>query len=82
MPPENQRSETTTGIYYDRQRNRWRVRLYKQREVVHLSYHPNYQAAYTTWELALKERDHYHPRELIPIPPTYYGLIEGFRLNS
>lgn len=74
--------EIPVGIYFDRQRNRWRVRLYKQREVVHLSYHPNYQLAYARWELAIKERDAYEPRELIPIPPTLSGLILGFRLNS
>lgn len=71
-----------TGIYFDKQRNRWRVRLYKQREVVHLSYHPNYQQALATWELAIKERTLYEPRKLIPIQPTFYGLILGFRLNS
>ncbi len=69
------------GIYFDRQRNRWRVRLYKQREVVHLSYHPTYQMAYTRWEAALKERELYEPRELIPIQPTFSGLIMGFKLN-
>ncbi|MCK4829371.1 hypothetical protein KA005_77320 [bacterium] len=82
MPLENEKNELPVGIYHDTQRNRWRVRLYKQREVVHLSYHPNYQLAYATWELALKERELYEPRKLTPIPPTFYGLIQGFRLNS
>ena len=75
-------NEPPVGIYYDKQRTRWRVRLYKQREVVHLSYHPNYQLAHVAWELAIKERDLYEPRELIPIPPTFFGLINGFRLNA
>ena len=79
---ENTSNETPVGIYFDRQRGRWRVRLYKQREVVHLSYHPTYQLAHEAWVLAIKERKLYEPRELIPIQPTFTGLIIGFRLNS
>lgn len=70
------------GIYFDKQRTRWRVRLYKQREVVHLSYHPNYQLAHETWKLAVIDRESYEPRELTPIPATLTGIIIGYRLNN
>jgi len=31
---------SSRGIYYEKKRNRYRVRLYHKHEVVHLSYHP------------------------------------------
>jgi len=70
------------GIFFDKERQRWRVRLYKQRRVVHLTYHPSYQKALEQYQVAIKEREEYQPREKVPLPPTFIGLITGYRLNS
>jgi hypothetical protein len=37
------------GVYYEEARNRWRVRLYKDGRVIHRSYHPTEEEAWTTW---------------------------------
>ena len=79
---EKKTDNTPVGIYFDRQRNRWRVRLYKQRDVVHLSYHPTYKLAVDAWTVAIEERKFYEPRDLTPLPPTLTGIITGFRLNK
>jgi hypothetical protein len=44
--------ESIPGIWHEKPRNRWRVKLCKDCEIYHLSYHHSYEEAFITWTLA------------------------------
>jgi hypothetical protein len=46
------------GIWYDRERNRYRVRVYSGRRAVHLSYHPDEGSALKTYFDVTDDRGH------------------------
>lgn len=45
-----------TGIIYDPKRRRYRVRLYRGRDVAHLSYHRTLDDAMAAYETAQRDR--------------------------
>lgn len=49
-------TDLPTGIYYERGRDRYRVRLHKYGKVVHRSYHESLQSALDALDLALAIR--------------------------
>lgn len=69
------------GLWYEAKRNRWRVRLYKQRHLCHLSYHSSYADAVETLHQAKRNR----PKVELPTnpfaqqTPTTRNLLEGLR---
>lgn len=42
-------NELPRGVYYEAARKRYRVRIYKNKRVVHLSYHKRLNDALNTW---------------------------------
>lgn len=49
------------GIYYEHNRKRYRVRVYKFSRVTHCSYHKTLEAAEAALETALRRRDSVQP---------------------
>jgi len=47
--------EVVQGIWHEKARNRWRVKVFKDGELYHRSYHHDYQAALVTWTEIHKE---------------------------
>ena len=45
------------GVWYEATRKRYRVRLYKEGEVFHLSYHGDVDEALEAWEDVVTKRD-------------------------
>lgn len=44
------------GLFFDPKENRWRVRLYRGRNVVHLSYHRSETEAEEVWRTLVDNR--------------------------
>lgn len=65
------------GIWFEEERSRWRVRLYKERKVVHLSYHPTFEEAEQVADKARQKRD-----ELLPQPEIRFASNVGDILNT
>lgn len=69
------------GLWYEAARKRWRVRLYKNRHLYHLSYHADYHEALNTLHDARRKR----PKAIMNTapfadkPPTTRNLITGLR---
>lgn len=72
---------TPPGLWYEAARNRWRVRLYKQRQLYHLSYHTDYTEALSALHHARRNR----PKAPTPQAPfankplTPRHIITGLR---
>jgi hypothetical protein len=47
--------ESIPGIWHELPRNRWRVKLCKDGEIYHRSYHCDFESAYMAWFLAKQE---------------------------
>jgi hypothetical protein len=63
------------GIFFETARQRWRVRLYKQGDVVHLSYHRSIEDALENWLVAKTIQQHAVRRTFVPSTNTMYGLL-------
>lgn len=57
------------GIYFEKQRNRYRVRLYKYRHVVWRSYHNTLHEALNAWAKAVSAQAIYEIPNLHYAPP-------------
>jgi len=71
---------TKKGIWYEKKRDRYRVRLYRDGELLERSYHRSYEAALAAWERAqsaskpnLEKQEAALRRFLYP-PKTYSGI--------
>ena len=64
------------GIYFEAARQRWRVRLYKQGEVIHLSYHRSIEDAMEGWLSAKVRQQHAVRRRFIPRTNDLSGLLQ------
>jgi len=53
------------GIWYEKARNRWRVKLCYDGELIHRSYHKEYEAAVEAWQGAKKSM--VRPKPEVPI---------------
>jgi hypothetical protein len=49
---------TRKGLWYETNRNRWRVRLYEGRRIKHLSYHYDHAEAVRVFQLARAYEPH------------------------
>lgn len=63
-----------TGLWFEEKRNRWRVRLYHKRRVIHLSYHTTEQEARDVWR-QVNDRLHNKPKTLM------MGVLQDARLH-
>lgn len=63
------------GIYFEDDRQRWRVRLYKEGAVVHLSYHRSLEDAMEGWLVAKTRQRHSHRQHVTPETTTMHGLL-------
>lgn len=57
--------ECPKGIWYEKERNRYRVKLFFDSNLYHRSYHPTFEAAYDTW-LRVK-REMRKPKPKVPV---------------
>lgn len=55
------------GIWYEKSRDRWRVKLYRSGELIERSYHKTYELAFEAWKNAkASDKDVIaHEREVI-----------------
>jgi hypothetical protein len=51
--PATEKISLPVGVWHEKNRNRYRIRLYAQRMVVHLSYHDTLEEALETYPAAL-----------------------------
>lgn len=47
--------EPIQGIWFEKGRNRWRVKIFKDGKLFHRSYHYEYEAAFETWSKAKRQ---------------------------
>lgn len=43
------------GIWFEKNRNRWRVKIVRNKAILHRSYHSSYEEAYEVWLEVKKE---------------------------
>ena len=73
-------SARTKGIWFEENRNRYRVRLYKNGKVVHRSYHTTYEAAESALRDALRTRhsaEPEQPRTTLPLTLDNLLILAG-----
>ena len=73
-------SATTKGIWFEENRNRYRVRLYKNGKVAHRSYHNTYEAAESALRDALRTRhtaEPEQPRTTLPLTLDNLLILAG-----
>jgi hypothetical protein len=63
------------GIWYETSRSRWRVKIVRNRELIHRSYHHDYDEALRVWT-RIQEETRISCRPLISSEPT--SLIDQF----
>jgi hypothetical protein len=63
------------GVFFEEERQRWRVRLYKEADVMHLSYHRTLEDALETWLVAKARQKHSRRQHIIPETHTMRGLL-------
>jgi len=66
--------EVPVGIWYEKKRDRWRVKLFYNGVLVHRSYHKVYDDALNAWKIAKKKM--IKPRPMLPIAEA--SLINKF----
>jgi hypothetical protein len=69
-------SRLPRGIFFETERQRWRVRLYKTGEVIHLSYHRSIEDAMEGWIVAKTRQQHAVRRHFTPRTHTISGLLQ------
>lgn len=74
MEPAN---ELPNGLYYEKARRRYRVRLYKNGEVIHRSYHRCYNRAVDTLCKAREAAERFVPTATKPKAPTLDNLLHS-----
>lgn len=75
-------TKTLKGLWFEAARNRWRVRLYRNRTLFHLSYHASYEDALNALRNARRKRPTAPSISDTPFaekPPTTRNLIAGLR---
>ena len=53
------------GVWFEANRNRWRVKLFCEGQLFHRSYHRSYSNALAAWQQAKKQM--IQPRPVIPL---------------
>ncbi len=66
--------EIPKGIWYEKARDRWRVKLVHDGVLLHRNYYKTYELAYDAWLDTKKKM--VRPKPLIPIPES--SLINRF----
>lgn len=69
---ENPAYDPPKGVWYEKARDRWRVKVIRDRVTVHQSYHKDYQVALSTWLQVQREIK----TTIIPVPRA--SLINKF----
>ena len=73
-------SATTKGIWFEENRNRYRVRLYKNGKVAHRSYHNTYEEAESALRDAMRTRhtaEPEQPRTTLPLTLDNLLILAG-----
>lgn len=65
------------GVFFDPERKRYRVRVYRHSQPVWCSYHHDYDSAIRAHELALKAKENYVATEDYLITPANYARVLG-----
>ena len=65
------------GIFFEKKRNRFRVRLYKKGVVIHRSYHHSLKEALVIYNQVAPLARKYTPPTITPRPPTLQNLFSS-----